>query len=93
MTRNEIYMSVSFSENSTVFFELFKANLLRTHIYLYINTIFVFLQVFHAKKLIIKFVKTQRPIPTSVGTSRDTSVHLRLPVSFFIVISVVEHGQ
>lgn len=31
--------------------------------------------------------------PTAVGMAAAAAVHLRLPVSFFIVRSVVEHGQ
>ena len=32
-------------------------------------------------------------IPTTVGMSAARSVHLMLPVSFFIVMSVVEQGK
>ena len=35
----------------------------------------------------------QTTIPMAVGKSAVTTVHLKLPVSFFTVISVVEHGQ
>lgn len=32
-------------------------------------------------------------MPVSVGTKNETTVHLRLSVSFLIVINVVEQGQ
>lgn len=32
-------------------------------------------------------------MPATVGITAAKAVHLKLPVSFFIVISVVEHGQ
>ena len=32
-------------------------------------------------------------MPVTVGTAKETSVHLRLWVSFFIVRHVVPHGQ
>lgn len=31
--------------------------------------------------------------PTAVGRATERSAHLRLPVSFLIVMQVVEHGQ
>lgn len=35
----------------------------------------------------------QKIIPAAVGRAAASAVHLRLPVSFFTVSSVVEHGQ
>ena len=41
----------------------------------------------------MNFKLKQLNIPNMVGIIRDRIVHLRLPVSFFIVIRVVEQGQ
>ena len=38
-----------------------------------------------------KIIHTAMPI--TVGTRNETADHFQLPVSFFIVIIVVEHGQ
>ena len=45
------------------------------------------------KNFIRKLRKTQKIIPQEVGIRAARAVHLRLPVSFFIVSRVVEHGQ
>ena len=39
------------------------------------------------------FMIKQRAIPQAVGISAANTLHFILPVSFFMVISVVEHGQ
>ena len=41
----------------------------------------------------IKAITAQLVIPNTVGSTKARAVHLRLPVSFFIVIRVVEQGQ
>lgn len=38
-------------------------------------------------------IKKHTAIPTSVGINIAKNVHFQLPVSFFIVRHVVEHGQ
>lgn len=37
--------------------------------------------------------KKQHIIPHTVGNTTETAAHFRLPVSFFMVKHVVEHGQ
>lgn len=39
------------------------------------------------------FIATQAKKPNKVGRRKETSVHLKLWLSFFMVISVVEQGQ
>ena len=41
----------------------------------------------------MKVVNIQRIIPQTVGIRKETIVHLRLPVSFFMVSNVVLHGK
>ena len=41
----------------------------------------------------INFTSIHKQIPQSVGSSAAITVHLTLPVSFLIVISVVAQGQ
>ena len=43
--------------------------------------------------LLIPFTRIQITQPKNVGSRNDASVHFRLPVSFFMVISVVAQGQ
>ena len=38
-------------------------------------------------------IRIQKNIPITVGRSMAAAVHLRLPLSFFMVRQVVEHGQ
>ena len=45
------------------------------------------------KNAVSELIKTQKTTPNTVGNSAERSVHFILPVSFFIVIRVVEHGQ
>lgn len=42
---------------------------------------------------IIAVNRIHRIIPVSVGSRAATAVHFQLPVSFFMVRSVVEQGQ
>lgn len=43
--------------------------------------------------LVTCVIRMQRNIPMIVGSIKANNVHFKLPVSFFMVISVVEHGQ
>ena len=45
------------------------------------------------KTFAITFIAVHTIMPSIVGKRNETSVHLRLWLSFFIVMSVVEHGQ
>jgi len=45
------------------------------------------------KSFAMAFITVQMAIPNKVGKRKDTTVHFKLLLSFFIVISVVEHGQ
>ena len=46
------------------------------------------------KKIFTAELKSmQITIPNTVGSAAANAVHFKLPVSFFMVISVVEHGQ
>ena len=45
------------------------------------------------KSLKIRFAAIHKSTPAAVGSRNASAVHLRLPVSFFIVSRVVEHGQ
>ena len=47
----------------------------------------------HPSMRAVPATKKQTSIPTTVGTANETAVHLKLLVSFAIVIQVVEHGQ
>ena len=40
-----------------------------------------------------KFTTIHSTTPTTVGSNAEKTVHLRLPVSFLIVHSVVAHGK
>ena len=48
---------------------------------------------FPYKSLKIRFAAIHKSIPAAVGSRNASAVHLRLPVSFFIVSRVVEQGQ
>ena len=41
----------------------------------------------------IKFMQAHSSIPAAVGSANPSAVHLRLPVSFFIVMQVVAQGK
>lgn len=47
----------------------------------------------YIKILQIKFIIKQITAPITVGRRTETHVHLMLPLSFFIVSTVVEQGQ
>ena len=49
--------------------------------------------MFQIKNFDTRFIVMQKIIPAAVGRAAASAVHLRLPVSFFIVRSVVAHGQ
>ena len=40
-----------------------------------------------------RFIEMHSPHPSTAGMTKETTVHLRLPVFFFIVSSVVAHGK
>ena len=57
------------------------------------SSVSCFKRKIYTKMFQINVVSIQVRIPQTVGMRKETMVHFKLPVSFFIVSNVVVHGK